>query len=77
MIATTCSARRIKNWVGITVVAVITGCVGYVDSGYYGGGYSGVVVVPAPTVYFWGGGYERGHDVHGYSHRGYESRGHR
>ena len=67
---------RIKIGLGIALVVVLMGCVGYVDGGYYGGGYSGVVVVPAPEVYFWGGGYERGYDVHADSHRGYESRGH-
>ena len=72
---------RLKIGVGIALLLVVTGCVGYVDSGYYGGGYGsgygGVVMVPAPSVYFWGGGYERGYDEHAYSHRGYESRGHR
>ncbi len=55
---------------GIALLAVLTGCVGYVDGGYYGG----PVVVPGPDVYFYGGGYERGHDVRVYSHRGFESR---
>ena len=63
---------RIKLGLGIVLVAVVTGCVGYV-----GGGYGGAVVVPAPDVYFWGGGYERGYDVHAYSQRGYGSRGRR
>ena len=63
---------QIKIGLGIALVVIGTGCVGYVD-----GGYRGAVVVPAPTVYFWGGGYERGYDVHAYSHRGYESRGRR
>jgi len=63
---------RIKIGLGIALVVIVTGCVGYV-----GGGYGGAVVVPAPDVYFWGGGYERGYDVHAYSHRGYDSRGRR
>jgi hypothetical protein len=61
---------RIKLGLGIALLAALTGCVGYVDGGYYGG----TVVVPGPDVYFYGGGYERGRDVHVYSHRGYESR---
>jgi hypothetical protein len=58
-----------KILLGISLLAALTGCVGYV-----GGGYDGAVVVPGPDVYFWGGGYERGRDVHDYSHRGFESR---
>ena len=64
------SVDRIKIGLGIVLLAALTGCVGYVDGGYYGG----PVVVPGPSVYFWGGDYDRGHDVHVYSHRGYESR---
>ena len=60
---------RIRIGLGIALFAALTGCVGYV-----GGGYSGAVVVPGPDVYFYGGGYERGHDVRVYSQRGYESR---
>jgi hypothetical protein len=55
---------------GMALLAALTGCVGYVDGGYYGG----PVVVPEPSVYFWGGGYDRGRDVHVYSERGHESR---
>ena len=55
---------------GVGLLAALTGCVGYVDGGYYGG----PVVVPGPSVYFWGGDYDRGRDVHVYSQRGYESR---
>jgi hypothetical protein len=62
--------KRIKTGLGIALLAALTGCVGYVDGGYYGG----PVVVPGPEVYFYGGYYERGHDVRVYSHRGYESR---
>ncbi len=54
---------------GVLVAAGLTGCVGYV-----GGGYGGAVVVaPGPDLYLFGGGYERGHDVHEYSRRGAES----
>jgi hypothetical protein len=61
---------RIKMMVGVALLAVLTGCVGYVD-----GGYNGAVVVAEPDVYVFGGGYyERGRDVHDYSHRGSESR---
>ncbi len=64
---------RIKIGLAVALVAVLTGCVGYVDGG---GGYGGsAVVVADPDVYvFGGGGYERGHDVHDYSHRGAVSR---
>jgi hypothetical protein len=55
--------------VGVIIVTVVTGCVGYV--GPDGGG----VVVPGPEVTVFGGGFERGRDVHVYSHRGYVSRG--
>jgi hypothetical protein len=61
--------NRIKIGLGIALLAALTGCVGYV-----GGGYGGAVVVPGPDVYFFGGGYERGRDVHEYSRRGSESR---
>jgi hypothetical protein len=60
---------RVKIGLGITLLATLMGCVGYV-----GGGYGGAVVVPEPDVYVFGGGYERGHDVHAYSQRGYASR---
>ena len=62
---------RLKVGLGVALLAALTGCVGYVDGGYYGGS---AVVVPGPDVYFYGGGYERGHDVRVYSHRGVESR---
>ena len=62
---------RIKIGLGIALLASLMGCVGYVDGGYYGGG---PVVVPGPDVVFWGGDYDRGRDVHVYSHRGVESR---
>jgi hypothetical protein len=58
-----------KILTGITLLAALTGCVGYV-----GGGYGGTVVVPGPDLVLFGGGYDRGRDVHDYSHRGAESR---
>ena len=61
---------RIKIGLTVALVAVLTGCVGYVDGGYGGS----AVVVSEPDVYVFGGGYERGRDVHDYSHRGAESR---
>jgi hypothetical protein len=61
----------VKFGLGIAVLAVLTGCVGFVgDDGYYGGG----VVVAEPDLFLFGGGYDRGRDVHGYSNRGAESR---
>jgi hypothetical protein len=67
-------AYRIKAGLGIALLAAMTGCVGYVDGGYDGGG---AVVVGAPDAYVFGGGpyLERGRDVHVYSHRGFVSRG--
>ena len=63
-------ATRIKIELEIALLTALTGCVGYVD-----GGYGGTVFVPGPPeVFFYGGGYERGHDVRVYSHRGVESR---
>ena len=61
--------NRIKIGLGVALLAALTGCVGYVD-----GGYGGTVVVPGPDVYLFGGGYERGRDVHAYSNRGAVSR---
>ena len=63
--------NRIKIGLGIALLATLTGCVGWVDGG---GGYGGVVVAPEPDFYFFGGGYDRGRDVHGYSQRGSASR---
>ena len=63
---------RIMIGLGLALLGALMGCVGV---GYVDGGYGGAVLVPEPNVYFWGGGYERGHDVHAYSHRGFESRG--
>ena len=45
------SYDRIKLGLGIALLAALTGCVGFVDGGYYGG----PVVVPGPIIYFWGG----------------------
>jgi hypothetical protein len=53
---------------GVALIALVSGCVGYV------GPDGGAVVVPEPEVTVFGGGFERGRDVHVYSHRGYESR---
>jgi hypothetical protein len=61
---------RIKIGFGMALLTALTGCVGYVDGGYYGGS----AVVPGPSVYFWGGDYDRGRDVHVYSQRGVQSR---
>ena len=61
--------QKIKMGLEIALLAVLTGCVGYVD-----GGYGGPVVVPGPDVYFFGGDYGRGRDVRDYSHRGVVSR---
>jgi len=54
---------------GVAVIALISGCVGYV------GPDGGAVVVPEPEVTVFGGGFERGRVVHAYSHRGFVSRG--
>jgi hypothetical protein len=54
-------------FLGVAVLAPLTGCVGYVD----GGGVA--VVAAAPDVYLFGGGYDRGRDVHVFSNRGHAS----
>jgi hypothetical protein len=54
---------------GALLLVTQTGCVGFV-----GGGYGGGVVVAEPDLVLFGGGYDRGRDVHGYSQRGSESR---
>ena len=61
---------RVKIALGTALLGASMGCVGYVDGGYGGG----AVVVAEPDVYLFGGGYDRGRDVHAYSHRGGESR---
>ena len=53
-----------KRGLGIALLIAMTGCVGVVGPGYGGG----------PDVVLFGGGYDRGRDVHGYSQRGSESR---
>ena len=63
------SLDRIRIGAASVLLMVLTGCVGFV-----GGGYGSAVVVPGPDVYFWGGDYDRGRDVHVYSQRGVESR---
>ena len=55
----------------IALLTTLTGCVGYVDGGYGGG----AVVVSGPDLFLFGGGYDRGRDVRGYSDRGAASRG--
>lgn len=68
-------ADRITLGLGISLLAVSTGCIVPV-----GGGYGGDVVVPGPDVVLYGGGYDRGrdfddgHDAHVYSERGVASR---
>ena len=88
LITTTCQTSgtgRAKNIVrGIALLAVLMGCVSYLDAqvvvgGYVNGGGGAVVVVPAPVPWFgvslFGGDYyEREHHEREYSHRGYESR---
>jgi hypothetical protein len=61
--------KRINVGLGIALLATLMGCVGYVDGGYGGG-----VVVAGPEVTLFGGGFERGRDVHAYSQRGGASR---
>jgi hypothetical protein len=61
---------RIKTGLSIAMLAAVTGCVGVV-----GGGYGGDVYVPGPDLFLFGGGFDRGHDVHAFSHRGSVSRG--
>ncbi|MGA2685194.1 MAG: hypothetical protein ABSF51_09085 [Verrucomicrobiota bacterium] len=56
---------------GIALLVPLTGCIGFVGGD---GGYAGGVVVAEPDLFLFGGGYDRGGDVHGYSHRGAASR---
>jgi hypothetical protein len=62
---------RIKIGLILALLTTLIGCVGV---GYVDRGYSDTVVVPGPDIYVFGGGYERGRDVHAYSHRGVVSR---
>jgi hypothetical protein len=60
----------IKIAFAIALSASFMGCAGaYVDGGVYGGAVAG------PGPYFYGDFYEPGVVVHGYSHRGFASRG--
>lgn len=62
----------LRMGLGIALLALVAGCVGYVDGGgYYDGG--GAVVVDTPGIFV--GPFDRGRDVHAYSHRGSVSRG--
>ena len=54
----------------VLFLTTVTGCVGFVDGGGGGG-----VVVAEPDFWLFGGGYDRGYDAHGYSHRGSASWG--
>ena len=70
------STRRLYLGIGAAmlcaaVLIIFTGCVGYVGPD---GGGAVVVGPPAPDVVLFGGDYDRGRDVHAWSHRGYESR---
>ena len=62
---------RIKIGLVLALLTTLMGCVGV---GYVDRGYGGMVVVPGPDIYVFGGSYERGRDVHDYSHRGVVSR---
>jgi hypothetical protein len=67
------SFNCLKLALTMALLAGSAGCVGYAGGGYdYVGG--GAVVVE-PDVSFYGGFYDRGHEVHAFSHRGSESRG--
>jgi len=59
----------LKVALGLVLLVGLTGCVGYVDGG------GGAVVVAGPDTGFFGYSYDRGRDVHDYSHRGAVSRG--
>jgi hypothetical protein len=64
-------AGRIKLGLGIALLSAMTGCVGWVGGD---GNYGAAVVAPEPDFYFFGD-YGWGRGWHGYSHRGFESRG--
>ena len=71
------STRRLGLGISTGMVCVaafitLTGCVGYVGPDDGGGGV--YVAPPEPNVVIFGGDYDRAHDVHDYSHRGYQSR---
>ena len=68
------AVHQIKIGIAMALLTTLVGCVGYVGGG---GGYDGGVIVPVPgppDVVLFGGGFERGRDVHEYSRRGGESR---
>ena len=72
------SIRRLGTGTGMVMLCVaffiiLTGCVGYV--GPDGDGGAVYVPPPAPDVVIFGGDYDRAHDAHVYSHRGFQSRG--
>ncbi|MGH7941730.1 MAG: hypothetical protein ACREE6_04975 [Limisphaerales bacterium] len=72
------STRRLGSVIVAVMLCVaffltLTGCVGYVGPDDDGGG-AVYVTPPAPDVVIFGGDYDRPHDVHAYSHRGFESR---
>jgi len=62
--------ERIKVGMVIGLLTSLMGCAGYWGGGYYGD----AVVVAEPDVFLFSGDYDRGRDVHNYSHRGSESR---
>ena len=62
--------EQIKIGLVIGLLTALAGCAGYGGGGYYGD----TVVVSEPDMYFWGGYYDNGRDMHNYSHRGSESR---
>jgi len=64
-------AGRINAGVGLVLLTLATGCLGYMDAGYGGP----VVVVPGPDALFFDTYYEGGRATHDYSHRGYASHG--
>jgi hypothetical protein len=61
---------RITLGLGVSLLVISTGCIVPVG----GGGYGGEVVAPGPDLLLFGGGYDRGRDVHVYSQRGFASR---
>jgi hypothetical protein len=65
--------NRIRIGLALVFLAVLTGCVGYADGGAVVAGPA--VGIYGPDVGFYGGFYDRGHDVHAYRDRGVRSRG--
>jgi hypothetical protein len=64
------SSDRIKIGLAVALVATLTGCVGFVGPGPGGPD----VYVGGPDINVFGGDYDRGHDEHAYSQRGFSSR---